>query len=33
VSLPASFLLAFGGIMWFGAAYERAAARVRARLA
>lgn len=33
VSLPASFLLAFGGVMWFGTAYERAAARVRARLA
>lgn len=32
-SLPLSFAVTFGGLLWFGAAYERAAARVRERLA
>lgn len=32
-SMPLSFAAVFAGIMWFGVAYERAAARVRARLA
>ena len=33
VSLPIAFLLNLGGLLWFGYSYERAAARVRARLA
>lgn len=33
LSLPVSYVACLGGLMWFGAAYERAAARVRARLA
>lgn len=33
IGMPAAFILAATGILWFGRAYARAAARVRERLA
>lgn len=32
-SLPVSYAVCLGGLLWFGTAYQRAAARVQARLA
>lgn len=33
ISIPVSFVACLGGLIWFGIAYERAADRVRKRLA